>query len=432
VLKERWSNEVTAARPRVRFWLEQAVRLVLPTTLTNAAVTIGAALGGVVVARALGPDGRGVVAAIMAWFVVVQVLAEGGVQGSTAFHAARLRTDRRQLIRTTSSLLAVQASAVGAVALALVWWLHPPRGFAWGFAAVVAGLVPVLWLSASLFSLQGIRIAAWNLARATQVPVYVGLLTILWLTNRLSPPTAALTVTVSNLFAGVVAFLLAHRLIAKAPAGEEQISVRRIYGFALPNLAWTLPGIVSSRLDQMCLSLLAPASDLGQYSVALALTALSVPVVSSIGNVLMPLLSRRGSVGRSAGAVARVAVAGAASVATASTVVTALAAPWVVPVLFGVGFHDVPRITWLLIPATVLYGTNWVSAEVLRGVGRPGAAARAEWSGLLVNGVAVPAGIVLAGTTGAALAQALGYSVALLTMLRTLRAVREDRVGAPT
>src|SRR4051794_31176832 len=157
-----WIKRVSSTKLATRLRLRSGFRLVLPTALTNGAVTIGAALGGVIIARALGPDGRGIVAAIMAWFVVIQVLAEGGVQGSTAFYAARVRTDRRRLIRATSTILAMQACAVGAVSLAVVWRLDVPHDFAWGFAAVVVGLVPLLWLSASLFSLQSIRIGAWN------------------------------------------------------------------------------------------------------------------------------------------------------------------------------------------------------------------------------------------------------------------------------
>jgi O-antigen/teichoic acid export membrane protein len=425
------ANYVTTTRSSPRLWLRPAARLVIPTTVTNGAVTMGAALGGVIVARALGPDGRGIVAAIMAWFVAVQVLAEGGVQGATAFYAARVRTNRRRLISTSSRMLTVQASVIGAVALALVWALDLPREFSWGFTAVVGGLVPVLWLSASLFSLQGIRIPLWNTARATQVPVYVGLLAALWWANRLTPVSASVAVTVSNLFAGVVAFLLCRSLLSRMSTADDVVSVRRIYRYALPNLAWTLPGIVSSRLDVMSLSLLATAGELGQYAVAVALTSLSVPIVSSIGNVLMPLLSRRSSEGLSTGAVEGVAVMGAAGVATAVTLVSALAAPWIVPVFFGPGFADVPCLTWLLIPATVLYGTNWVAAEILRGVGNPGAAARAEWTGLIINAIAVPAGVIMAGAAGAALAQTLGFSAALLTMLRTLRSRRKDAVEPP-
>jgi O-antigen/teichoic acid export membrane protein len=409
---------------RERFRSGSALGDVLSTAVTNGAVTVGAALGGVVVARALGPEGRGTFAAVMAWFVVVQVVAEGGVQGATAFYAARVRTDRKDLIRRSSTMLAAQGLAVASIALGLVWWVDVPRAFLWAFAVVAAGLAPVLLLSASLFSLQGMRIGVWNLARTTQVPVYVGVLALFWLGDRLTPTGAAFAVAFSNIVSGVVAFVLARRIVSAGVRGEDRVSTGRIYRFAAPNLAWTLPGIVSSRLDQLSLSILAPASDLGQYAVALTMTALSVPVVAAIGNVLMPSLSRQASEGRSPGAVGRRAVAWTAVLASLVAGVVVVLAPWVVPVLFGPGFDQVPRLSWLLVPATVLYATGRVAADVLRGMGRPGAAAAAEWAGLSVNIVAVPVAVMLLGTPGAALAPALGFSMALLIMFRGLAPTR--------
>lgn len=400
------------------------LRLVVPTTVTNGAVTIGAALGGLIVARALGTQGRGEVAAIIAWFVVVQVVAEGGVQGATAFYAARTDTDRRALIRRTAGLLAGQAIVVAILTLALAWWLNLPPTFTAGFTVIVAGLVPVLWFSASLFALQGIRIGVWNLARITQPPIYIALLLTLWGNGRLTPITAVSAVLASNVFAGAVALLAARTLVSTPLPSQDEVSTARIYRFALPNLAWTLPTIITARLDQLSLSLLVSVETLGQYVIAVSLTSLTVPFVSSIGNVLMPLLSRRSSEDRPPDQIGRVAIVCAAAAALVVTTGLALAAPWLVPALFGPGFEDVPRLTWLLAPATVLYATKWVAADVLRGVGDPAAPARAEWAALVINAVTVPIAAVVYGGPGAALAQSVGFSVALVIMLRRLDPAR--------
>lgn len=412
-----------------RMHVTAGLRLVVPTAVTNGAVTMSAALGGVIVARVLGPAGRGTVAAIMAWFVVVQVVGEGGVQGATAFYAARIDTDKRALIGKTARLLVGQALVVAPVSVCIAWALGLPPEFTRGFTLVVVGLIPVLWLSAPLFALQGIRIAVWNKTRMTQPPAYLTALSILWLTGRLSALTAVAAVLASNLVAGTVAAMAARTLVSAVPTGRRRISTKRVYQFALPNLAWSLPTIISGRLDVLSLSVLASASDLGQYAVALSLMSLTVPIVSSIGNVLMPLLSRRSSEGQPLGEIGRTAIACAAAGAFVVTGCLGLAAPWIVPVLFGVSYGDAPRLTWLLAPATVLYATKWVAADVLRGLGEPAVPARAEWMALAVNLVVVPCAAVSFGGAGAALAQSAGFAVALLVILRGLASAPLEHKG---
>src|SRR5690349_13845071 len=72
----------TAARSRFG-------RNVATTAVANLACTGTAGVAGVVIARALGPAGRGEYAAIVAWFGVILVVGELGQTAATTYFVAR-------------------------------------------------------------------------------------------------------------------------------------------------------------------------------------------------------------------------------------------------------------------------------------------------------------------------------------------------------
>ncbi|MCC6435804.1 MAG: polysaccharide biosynthesis C-terminal domain-containing protein [Acidimicrobiales bacterium] len=84
-------------------------------------------------------------------------------------------------------------------------------------------------------------------------------------------------------------------------------------------------------------------------------------------------------------------------------VLSAVSAPWLVPLLFGADFGPAVPLLWLLIPGQVLYNTAWVISARFLGAGRPGVAARAIGVAAVTNVVALGPAVSVFGAAGAAM-----------------------------
>jgi O-antigen/teichoic acid export membrane protein len=91
--------------------------------------------------------------------------------------------------------------------------------------------------------------------------------------------------------------------------------------------------------------------------------------------------------------------------------VVAIAAPFLVPLLFGEDFSDAVEPLWALLPGIVAYAPVTVLVVYLSvRRGRPRLSLAVSVAGLLVTTAAALAFIPLWGSTGAALASTLGYT----------------------
>ena len=72
--------------------------------------------------------------------------------------------------------------------------------------------------------------------------------------------------------------------------------VRPLVTYGLSQFAAITPTSVNLLLDQLVLSQLVPAADLGRYAIAVSITLVPVPLVSAIGNVAFPRLAAQRTV----------------------------------------------------------------------------------------------------------------------------------------
>lgn len=383
-------------------------RTIASTALVNVLIAGSAALGGVVIARYLGPTGRGYYATVFSWYIVIQAIAEVGLFGAATYFSARSDPQQvRTLVRRFRRLLLAQAIPLALVGLVLVLLVPLPDEVQLGFVVVLSLLPLVLAVSVPQFVLLGVDIRAWNLARTAQVPVYLGTLLLLALLGVLTS-TLAICVFVSSALASgfLSAYLLSRgkgRGSFGAKTGEVAPPPRAIYRYGLANWAWILPTIYNGRVDQLVLSLTVPAAALGVYSVASSLVLMVYPAVAAIGNVVMPRLSALPASGEEAVGVRRRALTAAIALATILAGCIALAGQWLIVPVFGAGFASAQTIALLLAPAGAAVAVKQVAADVLRGSGKPGHAARVEIPTSVVLSVVLPLAAVEAGVNGVAL-----------------------------
>jgi O-antigen/teichoic acid export membrane protein len=192
------------------------------------------------------------------------------------------------------------------------------------------------------------------------------------------------------------------------------------YGFRVQVGNWS--NTASVRLDQLLLSLFAPASALGLYVVTVTYANVLQTIPGSASTVMLPEIVRQHQAGAAGACVERwyrralwMTVSGAAPFAAASIVL--------VPLLFGDAFRDAIPLVMVLIPATIVLGMNQLLSTAFRGLGRPGVGSQSELIGVVVTVVALVLLLPRYGVFGAAAASLLAYTSSHVYLLLQVRPI---------
>lgn len=400
--------------------------MVGPTFAVNVAI---AALGlgtGVLLARWLGPAGRGDAAAAIQWASVFVALGDFGIGFALAYFVAAEPRQRSELWALAISvavvwglLLAAGGSAVlpshvqaGARRALVVAILAVPLG-------LLAGFQGYLLLGSN-------AVGHYNAARAGGAVTYFSILMAVLPRHPAAEIVGIAFVASQAVTAGLSGVFLARQGAPRWAMPRHLI--RAVLSFGAKTQLASVAGHASLRLDQLLLSMLAASAKLGEYAVALAISGALAPLYSALAMVVIPSISRLAGGRQKAKEAFR--FAGWALLGGIPVVGVGLAAMDVlVRLVFGNAFAGAVAPARILLVAGVFQGINAILGNALRTMGHSGAPAIAEGVGVVatVAGLAVmlrPYGIM-----GAAIASAIAYGVVTL-LLVVLTVVRGRDVDA--
>ena len=384
------------------------------------ATTVAIGLGGVVVARALGPAVRGEYAGITAWFGISCIIGQMGLPASLCFYVAKDPPRARDYIATSRAMML----ATGMVALIAGLFLAPilsrgnpavADGYRIAFGTCVVTYVGVAYT----YALQPGHLLGWNLVRTIQPLLSLPILCILWFLKLLTLDTGL------YILAATLAVQLGWgywycRQNSLAP-GHSRISlVRPLAAYGIAQIAALTPATVNAQLDQLVLSQTVASADLGRYAIAVSLTSLPMPLVAAIGNVAFPWLAAQRGVTDATRRMQRRAIVASVGIAAALLVPLALVGYWLIPFVFGAGFRGAVPLMWILIPGAIFLACGQVVGDLLRGRNHPAVVAWAQGLAAVFTVVLLIALLPIVGVYGAAIASTTAYGAALAAMLRSL------------
>lgn len=380
-------------------------RAVRATALINMAVSLVGAGTGILLARWLGPTGRGAYAAATAYFGVSLIIFELGLTSSVVYFVSRQRARTGDFVRTAITLLvplAVAASLVSVVlAVTEMHTIDTRRAF-----LIVPACIVIAFIGApASFALQASDLRSWNLVRLVQPLAFLPLIVITFVLTSAHVAVVIAVLALSILVQTVLGWVFYSRL-RNPPGHFSRQTARTMLRFGLPNLSSTAPNTINGRFDQLVLAVAVPAAALGQYAVAVTLSLLAGPLALAFGNVAFPRLAGGGE----RASTIRHAVRGSMLVALVGELAVVAVSPFVVPRLFGHGYGHVTILLFILAPGAILFTVNQVLGDVLRGLGRPGLVARCEWVGVVGTLAGLAITIPLLGTAGAALTSSAVYA----------------------
>ena len=361
---------------------------------------------GPILARSLGPAGRGELAAVL---VPADLLYLGLAFGLPPAAAYLNRVFDRGTLFATSTLFGL---VVGVPLVLCLWSLlphyygnHGPATLFWGYVLLGAAPLSVGGLTAlSLIWADGADLR-WNLWRVAPIVVTALMVVALSVTARLTVWTGLAASFAGGFSTTVLLIAVASRwrpLRFSLEALRSQLS----YGarVAVGNVA----DMMTARLDQALLVVMVPSGDLGLYAVAVTAAGVSSPLASSLSLALFPELRRDDSDEarrrRSARALAAVLVS-----STVVAGVLAISGPWLLAWLFGSSFAPAAAPLRLLLLGQIANDATHPLTARLMAANRPGVASQAS----TIAAILMVAGLGLLvprfGINGAAAITTLSY-----------------------
>jgi O-antigen/teichoic acid export membrane protein/O-antigen ligase len=401
-----------------------AISSTLGTRVLALAMTFAA---GIITVRGLGVHGRAVLAVMIAVPAVFSILAVFGLDNANLRYAGRSHTAYRQLVRlgTVFSLLSGSALAGSWLLLGGVWPRImlglPPR-----LALLAAAMCPVTLMTTLLGSAEigrG-RITTYNLATGVPALVYFAGVVALLLTGRLSVTNCFIVALGGQVISAIALLVLA--TVRVHPDGEP-VPFRQCLSYALRAYLPSLANYGMLRVDVPVIQLMAGSTAVALYAVALPVAEGLLLMPTAVALVIFPRVTSGAVDARAA-----LRISGTVMLVTAACVAPlAIAAPVVIPAIYGRPFAGAAAVIWAMLPGLVLFSVGrtlqayLTATDLLRQVIAATAAA-----GLINIGFLV-ALTPRYGAIGAACADSAGYLVFTVLLIRDV-SHRRSRAHAAT
>jgi len=379
---------------------------------TSGAIQALNLITGVLLARHLGPSGRGELAAILIWPGLLVTVGSLGVYDSITYHTARRTAPVRAIVGTTAALWVVQSAVVVAVGAALVPLVlgHYGRNATYLALLYLAHVPFFLVISYVMSLLQGLQqFGAFQALRVSYIILSVSGIVLFAALAELSVGTAVVVYLGAYAVVGAASLVLLRRVCAERPTFDRGLA-RTVLGFGVRSHTSNVPSLLNERLDQLVISVFLAPVQLGLYVVAVTLTSLTSLVGQSISMIALPVLAAE-QPGAARAAVVRRYVRVTILGATALTVPLIVLTPRLIDVFFGDDFAPAVTVTRvLLVAAAVLTSTRLVQS-ILKAAGRPLDAGVSELVALAVTLTSLAVLLPWLGILGAGIASLLAYSV---------------------
>ena len=362
-----------------------------------------------ILARSLGPTGRGTIAFITVSALVLAKVAGFGMGEATTVLAAR-RFEARGALLSNLALFVVTSSlvlgGVGFFVLISVPAERPAGVDAPELAIMVGATVTIALIEVFGAFLVGCgRLQRLALITATATWTYPVLLGLVWLAAGLTVTSAALAWVSSTAITVLVLLRQSVRGVALARPNPRLLLESIQFGLR----AWvgSLARLLNFRTDQILMGFLASEAALGIYAVAVNASEALLYLPAATATALLPVAARADPGERT-----EQALRAFRSTAVVTVVAGALAAvlgPILLPAVFGAAFDASVVPFLLLIPGAFGFAATAIFSSALMASSSPG---RSSLGPLVSLAVGIALDLVLIprfGASGAAAAASMAF-----------------------
>ncbi|HWC07708.1 MAG: hypothetical protein QOE75_10 [Solirubrobacterales bacterium] len=373
---------------------------------------------GIIVARALGPAGRGELAATL---LIAQIAAWSTNIGSTeaiSYHHSRHPKDAGKLM--TSWLVLIMPLSLLAVAGSI---LLLPLLFA-AQTDEALDLAQLYMLSVPLILIQGVFSGTlladedfnfYNLTRFI-LPAFAAVsYGLLWLVDDFTVAWAL----AANAAAGLITVaLLGWRSLRRYPlGGYDWPLLRKTAWYGLKSHGGSLSATINARLDLAIIPAFLSAASVGLYSVATNISSILPVLTGTVALMLLPVAARRQGSSRTV----ILTMQATLGIALAIAIPLEIVAPWALELIYGSGFDDAAEPLRLLLPGAVASAASTVLWSGMLAEDRPFAATMAIVPGAIATVVGLIIFLPSYGLNAAAIITTVVYAGQLIALAELYR-----------
>ena len=374
---------------------------------------------GVLVARALGTDGRGAYSLFVVSTALGQMLLGVGAGNAAVYYINKHELTPRDVVSAvhviTLASLVVTAVAVAAV---VPWMGADVIGggvSAWLLVAAVPALI--YWATLCVVLQAMSRFVAMGLATIAQPFVLLIFVAVAYAAGRPSASDVVGFWIISNVAGAAVAIACigAANFDVAVIARPAWTQIRMLAHFGVQGEAGNMLQLLNYRMDQYVVRGFVGLAGVGIYAVGVSVSEAVWLLANSVAIVLLPRLTSASE--EDVRWMTPVACRNTMLVAAGGAVVLGVAAPIAVPVLFGHKFDDSVQALWWLLPGTVALTGSKVLTSYIFSQGRPLVNTAITCVSLVVTVVALLLLVPPFGVNGAAAASSLAYGAHLCAAL---------------
>lgn len=400
--------------------LQSVLRRDLPVQITIAnLLALALSLATVpIIARGLGPEGRGVTASAMAMFVLAPVLIGAGLPMEVRRRCAQgIDAPTLRSARDLVAMLLVPAAALAGLVSITIFRNQSFDLRATTFLGVALSPVALSWAVDTAALVGSGRYRAVFVIRVLQPATTLAMLPALWILNVLTPVAILVVFIAANCLTMVAGWIFVGTSILGARA-EHAALLRAGAAFAGAAIAEA----AGARVDQILVLPLIGATEAGLYSVAVSVAGLPLALGHALGAASFRRMAHCVATDGPVSSLAKSELNKVVSLGALVVAALGASGAWGLPLVFGAGFADGVPVLLLLLPGSLCMTVAYVASMLLAAQGRGRSMTATQFVGLSI-GIALL--YLLADdwrALGAAAASTTSY-VALLTLqARALRA----------
>lgn len=399
---------------------------ILGTFGTNAAIMALGMLGGILMARALAPDGRGQVAAILVYAQLLSWIFNGGLAAGNLYYINKEPAKTAAIL--TNGLLYSLVVSLPALAIGwaiVIYWLPEYEYWTRLSALIFFGLVPLSIAADYLISAQqALQKFGWfnGMRLARQAVQTVGIV-VLFVPGLLTVPLTIVTVGVANSVIGFIVLGWYVRNYWQNRALDIEI-FRRCFSFGLRSYLGTLTHTSGRHLDQLILVPIITSAELGLYAVALSLSSAVMTIAHSVKAVVLPRVASRS---RQLGKSYLISSSKYTSVVLmAVSLVLFGLAPYLIGLLYGEAYLPSVPLFRVLLVAGLFLGMGDLLTQGLNGLGRPIQGSMGEFVAIIINASVLLLLLAKFGVMAAAIAAVVAYLIRFLLLTYFVKTTDND------
>jgi len=388
------------------------------TYVSRLVVALLTVISNVIIARLLGPEGKGVIALAFGWPFLVAAMILLGMETGMIYFTSLNRGALRHHVALSLAYAGCVGSAAGFAFAWIAWSMNLFKGYP-VLLTVLSGIMVPVYVATVLVTaafIGGGRLILVNSVLVITWTGYILLLVILWLAKLYSPSvilTAYIGLQVLSLFILVSYSHIKHWF--NSSSYSPPLRKLEIMRYSLKTYPGSLAGALQLTVLIIVLGLVSSEGEVGLYSVANSvLSAICLlPVV--VSTVLLPQLAScdDGEKSITTNMASRISFAATAAFA----VITGIASIFLIPVLFGQAFSGAVVVTLITLPSAVAYSVNKALTAYFNGINKPALPSLATLCGF---GFLVGVCLVFGGrwgAMGAAVAMSVSSIVVSLVLL---------------